>query len=202
MADMANRVLTRPDLTMPPDEAAALREAYAQARVILEYGSGGSTLLAAEMPGKRVFSVESDKNWVSRMQTWLDAHPTASGTKVDIIWCDIGPTAKWGHPTDAAQYIKYAQYPLAVWDHADFEQPDVVLVDGRFRTGCALAAAYRSTSPVKVMIDDYMRRKHYHRVERFLGTPEMIGRMAAFHVEPRPVPPEALGQIIEMMTRP
>ncbi|MEM6579601.1 MAG: hypothetical protein AAF678_14015, partial [Pseudomonadota bacterium] len=121
---------------------------------------------------------------------------------VDVIWCDIGPTKKWGHPTGTEQHLKFAHYPLAVWDRPDFAQPDVVLVDGRFRTGCALAAAFRSTAPVKVLIDDYVQRRKYHRVERFLGSPYMVGRMAVFHVEPRPVPPEALAEIIEMMTRP
>ena len=58
----------RPVLTLPPAEAEALRAAYAIADVILEYGSGGSTALAAEMPGKTVFSVESDAAWLAGMQ--------------------------------------------------------------------------------------------------------------------------------------
>lgn len=202
MGDIANEILTRPELTLPEIEAAALRAAYGQARVILEYGSGGSTLMAAEMPGKRIFSVESDPDWVARMQAWLSLHPPAPGSQVDVIWCDIGPTGAWGHPTDMSQHHKFARYPLEVWDREDFVQPDVILVDGRFRTGCALAAAFRSQAPVKVLIDDYMRRQHYHRVEKFIGRPDMVGRMGVFTVEPAPVPAEALGQIIEMMTRP
>lgn len=42
---------------MPPAEAEALRMAYEEAEVILEYGSGGSTVVAAELPGKHVTSV-------------------------------------------------------------------------------------------------------------------------------------------------
>lgn len=202
MSEVASKTLMRPELTMPHIEAAALRESYMQAKVILEYGSGGSTVMAAEMTGKRVFSVESDREWARRMEGWFDQNPPAAGSTVDVIWCDIGPTKKWGHPTGPEQYLKFAQYPLAVWDRHDFVQPDLVLVDGRFRTGCALAAAFRSKTPVKVLIDDYMRRRHYHRVEDFLGPPEMRGRMAQFKVKPRPVPPEALGQVIEMMIRP
>ena len=38
----------RPDLTFPAPVAEAVRAAYAQAECILEYGSGGSTVLAAE----------------------------------------------------------------------------------------------------------------------------------------------------------
>jgi hypothetical protein len=43
-------VLTPPKLTLPPAEADAVRLAYGQARVILEYGSGGSTLIAGRRP--------------------------------------------------------------------------------------------------------------------------------------------------------
>jgi hypothetical protein len=53
--------MERPELTFSPEVAELVRETYAQAQVILEYGSGGSTVLASEMAGKTVFSVESDK---------------------------------------------------------------------------------------------------------------------------------------------
>jgi hypothetical protein len=49
-------------LTLPADEARLLQDHYARAGVVLEYGSGGSTLLAARL-GKQVFSVESDAAW-------------------------------------------------------------------------------------------------------------------------------------------
>lgn len=43
-----------PALSFPPAEAEAVRRAYA-AEVVLEYGSGGSTVLAAAMPGIRTW---------------------------------------------------------------------------------------------------------------------------------------------------
>ena len=49
---MAEPAVDRPVITLPPDEEAAVRRYYAQAQVILEYGSGGSTVIAAELPGK------------------------------------------------------------------------------------------------------------------------------------------------------
>lgn len=194
--------MTRPELTMPDSEAALLRAGYARADVILEYGSGGSTVMAAEMPGKSVFSVESDKDWAQMMRDWFDENPPAKGTEVDVIWCDIGPTKDWGHPASNREWQRFARYPLEVWDLTEFRQPDVVLVDGRFRAGCAMATAFRTQKPVTVFVDDYARRKHYHRVEEFLGQPEMTGRMAEFAVSPMAVPAERLLTIVEMMTRP
>lgn len=141
------KTISRPELTLPEAEAATLTAAYERARVILEYGSGGSTVLAAEMPGKRIFSVESDQDWAQMMQDWFVENPAAPDTRVDVIWSDIGPTKAWGHPEDTSQYAKYARYPLAIWDHDAFEQPDAVLVDGRFRPGNAMATALRTKKP-------------------------------------------------------
>lgn len=200
MADTAT--IPRPELTLPGAEAEAVRALYQASDVILEYGSGGSTVMAAEMPGKTVFSVESDQDWAQMMRDWFKANPPAAGTQVDVIWSDIGPTRAWGHPATHKFWERYARYPLGVWDLPDFRQPDAVLVDGRFRTGCAMATAFRTQKPVTVLVDDYANRRHYHRIEAFLGRPDMIGRMARFDVAPRPVPADRLVDIIEMMTRP
>lgn len=196
-------LISRPQLTLPTAEAAHLAEAYSAADVILEYGSGGSTVLAADLPAKRVFSVESDADWARMMQDWFTQNPPAAGAQVHVIWSDIGPTRDWGFPRDKRGAQRYARYPLAVWDRADFVQPDVVLVDGRFRKGCAMATALRTTRPVRLLFDDYVPRRHYHGVERFLGPPcKIIGRMVEFRVAPMTLRPDALLTIIEMMTRP
>jgi len=195
--------IIRPELTLPAAEAAHLRAAYAGAEVILEYGSGGSTVVAAEMPGKTVISVESDKDWAQMMRDWFVQSPPADGTTVNVIWSDIGPTKAWGFPSDQSGWTRYAQYPLAVWDLETFRQPDVVLVDGRFRVGCAMATALRTTRPVTLLFDDYVPRKQYHRIEQFIGAPRrVIGRMAEFEVVPMPLRPEMLLTTIEMMQRP
>jgi len=194
--------ISRPELTLPEAEAARLRDAYEQAGVILEYGSGGSTVMAGEMPAKRVFTVESDQSWAEMMRAWFHQAPPATGTEVDIIWSDIGPTKEWGYPAGNSEWQRYARYPLEVWELPEMRQPDVVLVDGRFRAGCVLAAAFRTKAPVRVFVDDYARRRHYHRVEAFVGEPRMTGRMAEFDVMPMAVPGDRLLSIIEMMTRP
>ncbi len=194
--------LQRPELTMPAPEGDAVRAAYERAEVILEYGSGGSTVLAAEMQGKTVFSVESDRAWAQMMRDWFIQSPPAAGTEVDVIWCDIGATREWGFPKSSKHYARFADYPLEVWQMPAFRQPDVVLVDGRFRTGCAMATAFMTQKPVTLLVDDYKRRKGYHAVEEYLGAPEMIGRMARFEVSRMPVPADRLLPLIKMMTRP
>src|SRR5690606_23876931 len=61
--------IQRPDLTMPEAAARAWAAACADAQTVLEYGSGGSTLVAAEA-GADVWSVESDAAWAGRMRDW------------------------------------------------------------------------------------------------------------------------------------
>lgn len=194
--------IPRPELTMPPAEAERVRAAYEAAGVILEYGSGGSTVLAAEMPGKTVFSVESDGDWVQMMRGWFAQNPPAEGSVVDVIWSDIGPTREWGYPKSSSEWRRFANYPLEVWQLPEFRQPDVVLVDGRFRAGCAMATAFLTERPVTLLVDDYKRRKGYHAIEEFLGQPRLTGRMAEFDVAPMPVPADRLLTLIQMMTRP
>lgn len=194
--------LNRPELTMPEAEATRLLAAYERAQVILEYGSGGSTVMAAGLADKTVFAVESDAAWAAMMDAWFAANPPASGSRVLVHHCDIGPTKAWGHPKDRGGHLRYAAYPLGIWDLAGFRQPDVVLVDGRFRPGCALATAFRTARPVTLFIDDYAPRRQYHAVEAWLGPPRMTGRMAEFTVTPQPVPADRLIEITTMMTRP
>lgn len=189
----------RPELTFPPEVAEAVRMAYAESRVILEYGSGGSTVMAGEMAGKQVTSVESDAAWAQMMRDWFAANPPLS--QVEVIHADIGPTRKWGYPQDDGAWRDFAAYPLGVWARADMVHPDLVLVDGRFRTGCVLATALHIQRPVTLLFDDYANRPQYHEIEHFVGQPDLIGRMAVFDIVPMPVPATRLLDVFRMMTQ-
>ena len=185
----------RPESSMPAAERAALTAAYAAAATILEYGAGGSTALAADMPGKTVFTVESDPAWVAGMRAWFGANPPAA--TVHLHAADIGPTRDWGHPADDTMFRRWPGYALSVWDRPDFVHPDVVLVDGRFRVACLLTTAFRIARPVTVLFDDYAGRRHYHGVEEFLRPAAMIGRMARFDLVPQTIPADRLGWVLK-----
>ena len=179
-----------PVLTLPAEESAALAQAYAGAGVILEYGSGGSTVMAGALPGKHVVSVESDAAWATGMRAWFAANPPLS--PVRLHHADIGPTRDWGYPDDLRSHRKWAAYPVEIWDEPGFVAPDVVLIDGRFRLACFLTVLLRSPHPVTVLWDDYADRPHYHRAETLAAPLAMVGRMARFQITPHPLPPGAL----------
>ncbi len=199
---MKTEPVDRPILKMPQDAQDLVRETYETASVILEYGSGGSTVLASEMESKTVFSVESDRNWARKMQRWFKQNPPAANTQVNVRWVNIGATREWGFPVDDENWARFPRYPLSIWQSDDFQHPDVVLVDGRFRVGCALATAFNITRPVTLLFDDYANRRHMHTVEEFLEKPDLVGRMAIFHVKPLKVEANRLIRIFRLLTRP
>ncbi len=191
-------VMSPPEFTLPEQEAAALRAAYAGAGVVLEYGSGGSTVMAGDLAGT-VFSVESDRAWIVNLQRWFDAHPPRAA--LVLHHADIGPTGKWGAPDGDSAWRRFHHYPTAVWDRDDFVHPDVVLVDGRFRAGCFLTTLFRISRPVRLFFDDYAERPGYHAVERYGAPVAMHGRMAEFALTPTPIPADDLAWILETFTR-
>jgi hypothetical protein len=193
-------VLTRPNLTMPEQEAAALRAAYASADVILEYGSGGSTVMASEMPGKSITSVESDGDWAAMMQRWFEENPPVSSVAIHHV--NIGPTKAWGMPKGNAAFQRWPDYPLNVWGLPGFRHPDVVLIDGRFRPACLLATALHISHPVTAFVDDYTPRAAYHKVEAVLKPVALHGRMAEFRVEPMQVQADRLLWLMRFFLKP
>ena len=188
-----------PELSFPSDEGHLLRRVYDVAHIILEYGSGGSTVLASEQPGKLVFSVESDQAGAIRLQHEIDLRNLPSPALVYHV--DIGPTGDWGRPLGSEAWTRFYQYPLAIWDEPFFRQPDVVLVDGRFRAACLMAVLLRTQKPVTVLFDDYAERPAYHSVGAFVKPTKIVGRMAVFDVQPRPFDPSETGAIMDHFFR-
>lgn len=193
------KLTNRPIVTLPEDEAEALANALRKASVVLEYGSGGSTAMAAEM-GKVVISVESDAEWLDGMKDWFLRHPPKSD--VVLHHADIGPTGKWGMPTGQKAFRKFPGYALDIWDHPRFQHPDLVLIDGRFRPACLLATAFRITRPVTVLFDDYAEREPYHAIEALFQPTAHHGRMAEFHLKPTTIPADKLAWVLGWFLKP
>ena len=97
---------------------------------------------------------------------------------------NIGQTKAWGRPKTHDRYRVYPSYAFGIYDDPVFKEPDVILIDGRFRQACFYAALFKMTKPVTLLWDDYTNRPHYHGVERYLKPVEKIGRMARFEVAP------------------
>lgn len=191
--------MERPKLTFIPEVAELVRTHYKQADVILEYGSGGSTVMASEMPGKTIYSVESSRVWTKMMRQWFEQEQPVSMPMMSHV--NVGKTGKWGTPVDTSRHHKYHLYPLGIWDSEDFKHPDVILVDGRFRVACALTAMLRCTRKTTLLFDDYNGRKGYHVLEDFLEKEEEVGEMARFTIKKTALPREQMTKLIGMFAQ-
>jgi hypothetical protein len=186
--------MDRPELTFIPEVGDLVRKHYEAADVILEYGSGGSTVMASEMPGKTIFSVESSRVWTKMMRGWFEEAQPVSMPVMQHV--NIGPTGKWGSPRGTDGFKRYHLYPLSIWDSEEFKHPDVILVDGRFRVACALTAMLRCERETTLLFDDYEGRKGYHVIEDYLKKEEVVGNMARFTVNKTELPRAKMTEII------
>lgn len=167
---------------MPDEEIAYLTEVYRDAKVILEYGSGGTTRIAASLPGKFTMSVESDQKWALKLQQEIDASNPAS--PAIIYHTEIGPVGPWGRPLSSESWRTFFRYPLDVWEEPFFRHPDTVLIDGRLRNACLAMIMLRCTQPMTVLFDDYGVRPLYKEVEMIVRPSKLVGRLAHFDIEP------------------
>jgi hypothetical protein len=192
-------MIQRPVLTFSSEVSEWVRDIYAQSDVILEYGSGGSTVMAAEMPGKTIFSVESDKRWARNLNKYLVSNDLPS--KVMMHYVDVGRTGKWGSPIDSKRFRRYHMYPLSIWDHPEFRQPDVVMIDGRFRVACALTTMFRCQKNTLILFDDYKNRRGYHMIDDYLEPKEIRGNTALFETGKTAISSNDLTKIIGTFSR-
>lgn len=169
-------------LCFPDAESSFITQKYSDATTIFEYGSGGSTVLAAKL-GKTVYAVESDKRFAKIVSKNLDELPS-NGNHSEVIWIDIGKTKKWGYPVNFENFPDFHRYPNYIWNTHRDAAPDTVLIDGRMRNACFLTTLIMTPRRLTLLFDDYYGRPSYHEVEKILKPVKRVGRMAVFDVKP------------------
>ena len=183
------------------DQGKAIFKALiSNAQIYLEYGSGGSTQLAARC-AKTVISVDHDRAFLQAVGQQM--YKTGACPEFKPIVVNIGISGPWGYPVftwfssnlDTARAARFSQstdsrlqrwkgYPAAPWKFLQQRmlEPDVILIDGRFRVACALESFLRlgPKSTCNILVDDYADRPHYKSIEEFGDLVAMHGRMAQF----------------------
>lgn len=169
--------------SMDREGLALFEERLAQSTCFLEFGAGGSTILAAKKGVKIIYSVESDLNWANA--TRLKAEKLNTKTQIVLHHVDIGKTKEWGWPADDLAKNRWPSYSQSIFTKLFKEaaKPDLILVDGRFRVACFLTSLAYSLPGTRILFDNYYDRPNYHVVERFLKPASRSGRMAEFVVE-------------------
>lgn len=174
-----------PDTPVMPEACAELLEKQlSSCSAFVEYGSGGSTLLALSHQVPRIVSVESDQAWLQAIETRRDAMlPTYGGTHV-TRWIDIGATGDWGYPLGSEKHAAYWKYPMVPWIE-ELPRPGkhLILIDGRFRVACLLLSCALAPPDSTILFDDYVDRPWYHGVERLIRPARRVDRMAVFELD-------------------
>ena len=153
---------------MTDAEIGVLRECLSKATSLVEFGSGGSTQLAAQSPSlRRIWSVESDPAWIVKLRGLPDVSHAEGAGRLRFVHADIGRTGEYGMPLDASAQARWPAYYEAVWTDPATVEADIVLVDGRFRVACALEALARCRPHTILLFHDFWNRTPYHPVLAF-----------------------------------
>ena len=159
-----------------PKELQILRKWYSGAEFVVEFGAGGSTVLAGALGVPRVASVDSSKAWLEKLRT----APELQNTDFTAHHVNIGKLKAWGHPADFSRTWNWPSYYRVIWDQIDNRRPDVVFVDGRFRVACALMTLLECPAETTVIIHDFWNRPSYGEILKYVDTIERDDDIGVF----------------------
>ncbi len=155
----------------------------------LEFGCGGSTFLLAYLSNAKIFSIESDKNFIkliSQNET-LAQILNESKSRIRLLHIDIGETKEWGLPKDDSKKSQYPQYSQKIFEILSQDEIDLIdtyFVDGRFRVACVMSILLHCNTNAKIIIHDFWNRQYYHSVLEFLEAVDKVDTLAIFKIKP------------------
>jgi hypothetical protein len=191
---------------MSADEREMLERVLARgAGCYLEWGAGGSTLAAVRAPIARIVTVDSDPAWLARLGAHPEIATAVTSGRVLLRHADIGPVSKWGQPADEASMRRWPRYVGAAWAVCARAglTPDLVMVDGRFRTACTLSLLLASPQAAvpAVLFHDFIpeQRGNYAPVLGFFEVAEQVGTLALLRPRGDIVPAALLAAFSEAL---
>jgi hypothetical protein len=169
---------------MSGKELSSLLIELCKERIVLEFGSGGSTLIFSEN-AKYTISVESDRYFSKLVEkTILNSEKNKT---TYMYWANIGPTKSYGQPLVILNKLfrgRYNNYYNGIFQ--DLKKAcvsDIVFIDGRFRVACAMSSLLHIKKDFEMIIDDYFDRPEYSIISTVLGHPEtLMGNTGIFKV--------------------
>ncbi len=140
-------------------------------KVVIEFGAGGSTGLAIKTGVKQLYSVESDLEFIKKLQEYTLIQKAVEEGQVQFFHINIGPVGAWGYPRDRSSQENWPKYYSDIWQKVP-ESADLVFIDGRFRVACALQSLSHINKNAKVIMHDFWDRPSYHDVLKFFDAIE------------------------------
>ena len=143
--------------------------------IYFEYGCGKSTEYMYRFTKSKIFSVDTSKEWIDKIQSITD---DKIDDRLNLKWIDVGEIENWGQPKSFKMRKNFTIYVDWLWKQN--KEPGLVLIDGRFRILCFLTTLRYSPIGTKIIFDDYKERQLYHIVEEFSPVIDRCGRQALF----------------------
>jgi hypothetical protein len=176
----------------------------------LEFGTGGSTLLAIRAGARSLVAVDSDPAWLAALATHPEVAPAIAAGRASLLHGDIGPTGDWGKPLDRRQQAGlFPNYLRVAWEEVARRgtPPDLVFVDGRFRVACCLSALLgrpEGAPPPRLLIHDLSpgRRERYARLFDHLEVVQAAGTLHELRPRADAAPARMLADLLRQIGDP
>ena len=167
---------------MSDAELALFRCFLRPAETYVEFGTGGSTVLAAQQVRRWAISVDSSVEWLEKVRMACEvASPRIVPTLLPV---DIGPLGDWGALTDKTTRDRWPAYHEDVWGTPGSTEAGLYMVDGRFRVACFMQVLLHCRPGAVVLIHDFAERPQYQVVHEVTREVARAEQLSAFVVEP------------------
>lgn len=168
-------------------------------RIVLEFGSGGSTFLFSEY-ARFTTSVDSD-NYFSKMIEKI-IRQKSQIEKTHIYWANIGPTKSFGQPLTSLEYFfrhKYKNYYKNIFQESENScKAEIIFIDGRFRVACAMSSLLNIKQDFRMIVDDYFDRPEYFDIASVGGEPRvLVGNTAIFEISHQSIDLDLVEKILD-----
>ena len=146
----------------------------------LEFGMGGSTLLAYMTPNiEKIISIDSDYNWIKKIKNFKNLK-NEEGKRIILNYINIGKVRYWGFPISITSNI--SNYSKQIFQKFENDY-DFVFIDGVARVACALQIILNCKPDIKILFHDFNIRPYYHILYKYLDLIYAIDTFALFSIK-------------------
>jgi hypothetical protein len=159
---------------MSSNERSMFKKYIGDSKIYLEFGTGGSTIAALGYANAKIYSVESSKEWIAKMNSKYEIIKMSKDSgRLNLVHTDIGPVGDWGVPVkseagiDPEKFLNYSREIFKI--NPEVKSADVALIDGRFRVACFLNTLLNVGQDTVIMFHDYWDRPKYHAIMKYVN---------------------------------
>ena len=164
---------------MLPSEIELFKSVMRCATKYVEFGSGGSTVLAHSMGCASIVTIDSSLQWLEKVKRACAVDGRAG---IKVIHVDIGAVKELGYPIDDSNKERWDVYHSAPWADRDLALADTYLIDGRFRVACAIQTALHCSRHAIIMVHDFANRPYYHCIREIMREIARADNFSVFQV--------------------